>query len=235
VRRAPHRLAAIAVLVTFVAVAAVACAPAQPLAGTTPVGPAVTPGGIASPSAAGTMPAATPNPAALAANDCIVPPPTGGTKVHSDALGVTVTLPSGWAENPANEGKHGLEATFDVETGTAPNGADVSAFPFTLKMSPHEAVSLEVSQPGSGTVVARGDCTIAGSPAAFFESTVQASLFPGIALVLDGYSVYIAHRGGLVHLSIDLPSSNGITTPLPRASVMTDVKGILGSWTWDQP
>lgn len=222
-RRTPHRLADIAVLVTFVATAAAACGPHQPLARATPVGGAVV------------TPAITPDPAALATNDCVVPPPYGGTKVRSNALGVTVTVPSGWAENPADEGKNGLEATFALETGKEPNGAIVSADPFPLSMTPHEAVSWEVSQAGSGTMVGRGDCTIAGSPAAFFESTVQASLFPGITWMGDGYSVYIAHRGALVHVSIDLPSSNGITTPLPRASVMTDVKSMLGSWTWDQP
>jgi hypothetical protein len=188
-----------------------------------------------SPTAAEATPPITPDPAALAANDCIVPPPKGGTKVHSSALGVTVALPSGWAENPADEGKNGLGAAFALETGTEPNGSIVSADPSPLNMTPHEAVSWEITQAGSGTLVARGDCIIAGSPAAFFEATVQASLFPGITWVGDGYSVYIAHRGALVHVSIDLPSSNGFTTPLPRASVMTDVKGILGSWTWDQP
>jgi hypothetical protein len=223
VRRAPHRLADIAVLVTFTATAAGACGPTQPVSRATPV------------SVAEVTPTVTPDPAALAANDCIAPPPNGGTKVHSNALGVIVTLPSGWAENPADEGKSGLEARFALETGKEPNGAIVSADPFPSTMTPHDAVAWEVRQPGSGTVVARGDCTIAGSPAAFFEATVQASLFPGITWVGDGYSLYIAHRGALVRVSIELPSSNGITTPLPRASVMTDVKSILGSWTWDQP
>jgi hypothetical protein len=195
----------------------------------------VTPSVAPSPTAAETTPAITPDPAALAANDCIVPPPNDETKVHSNALGVTVALPSGWAENPADEGKQGLEATFALKTGKGPSGAVVSADPFPLSMTPHQAVTWEVSQAGSGTMVARGECTIAGSPAAFFESTVQASLFPGITWAGDGYSVYIAHRGALVHVSILLPSSNGITTPLPHAPVMTDVKGILGSWTWDQP
>jgi hypothetical protein len=180
-------------------------------------------------------PAVAPNPTALAPNDCVAAPPRGGTRVRSAALGVTVTLPSAWAENPADEGKNGLEATFALETGKEPNGAIVSADPFPSTMTPHEAVASEVSQPGSGTVVAKGDCTIAGSPAAFFESTVQLSLFPGISWVGDAYGVYIAHRGALVRLLIDLPSSNGTATPLSHASVMTDVKGILGSWTWDQP
>ncbi len=223
VRRTAHRLADIAVLVTFAATAASACGPTQPVSRATPVG------------VAEATPAVTPDPAALAANDCIAPPPNVGTKVSSNALGVTVTLPSGWAENPADEGKNGLEATFAVETGNEPNGAIFSANPFPSTMTPHDAVAWEVSQPGSGTAVVKGDCTIAGSPASFFESTVQASLFPGITWVGDGYSLYIAHRGALVHVSVDLPSSNGITTPLPRASVMTDVKSILGSWRWDQP
>lgn len=150
-------------------------------------------------------------------------------------LGVTITLPYGWAENPADEGKNGLEAAFPVETGKETNGSIFSADPFQSTMTPHDAVASEVSQPGSGSVVAKGDCTMAGSPAAFFESTVQASVFRGITWVGDGYSVYIAHRAALVHMSVDLPASNGITTPLPRASVMTDVKSILGSWAWVNP
>jgi hypothetical protein len=223
VKRAPHWLADIAVFVTFVATAAAACGPAQPLARATPIG------------ASAVTPAVPPNPTALAANDCVITPRNGAATVRSNALGVTVTLPIGWAENPADEGKHGLEATWALQTGKEPNGAIISVDPFTLAMTPHEAVTWETSQAGSGTMVARGDCTIAGSPAAFFESTVQASLFPGITWIGDGYSVYIAHHGALVHVSIDLPSNNGIITPLPRASVMTDAKTILGSWTWDQP
>lgn len=177
----------------------------------------------------------TPNPLALEPNDCTAPPPSNGTQAHSSVLGASVILPYGWAENPADEGKNGLQATFALETAKQPNGAIVSADPFPFTMTPPDAVAWEISQPGSGTVVAKGDCTIAGFPAAFFESTVQVSLLPGITWVGDGYSLYIAHRGVLVNVSIDLPSSNGITTPLPRASVMRDVKSILGSWTWDQP
>lgn len=203
-----------------------ACSPTHASSAKSPASP---------PTASQTSPSVTPNPLALEPNDCTAPPPSNGTQAHSSVLGATITLPSGWAENPADEGKNGLEATFAVEIGNGPNGAIFSADPFPLTMTPHDAVAWEVSQPGSGTVVVKGDCTIAGSPASFFESTVQANLFPGITWVGDGYSVYIDHRGALVHVSGDLPSSNGITTPLPRASVMTDVKSILGSWTWDQP
>jgi hypothetical protein len=230
VKRPPHRLTDIAVFVAIAATVA-ACGPTQPVARPTTAGVSdVTPGMLPSPTSA-----VTPDPAALAANDCVLSPATGGTKVRSSALGVTVTLPSGWAEDPADEGKNGLEATFALNMGRGPAGGSLSADPFASDMTAHEAVTWEISQPGSGTVVGRGDCTIAGSPAAFFESTIQASLFPGITLVADGYGLYIAHRGALVRMLIDLPSSNGIATPLPRASVMTDVKKILGSWTWDQP
>jgi hypothetical protein len=179
--------------------------------------------------------AVTPNPAALAPNDCVGAPPSAGITVHSVALGMTVTLPSGWAENPAMEGKSGLQATLEFETGKEPNGANVTADPFTLTKTPHDAVTWEISQPGSGTFVTRGDCTIARSPAAFFESTVQFSLMQA-TYQGDGYVVYIAHRGSLVRLMVGLPSAFGPATPLPpRASVMTDVKSIFGSWTWDKP
>jgi hypothetical protein len=180
-------------------------------------------------------PAVTPNPAALAPNDCVGTPPSGGTKVHSAALGMSVTLPSGWAENPSMEGKSGLQATFEFETGTDLNRASVSADPFTLTKTAHDAVTWEISQPGSGTFVARGDCTIASSSAAFFEATIQFTLMQG-SFQGDVYAVYIAHRGALIRLLIDLPSSLGPVTPMPpRASVITDVKSIFGSWTWDKP
>ena len=84
-----------------------------------------------------------------------------------------------------------------------------------------------VSQPGAGTVVARGDCTIAGGKAAYFESTASASLFPGITVSGAGYSVVFAHGSKLVYLVILLPSNNG-------DAMMPAVKSILGSWQWDQ-
>jgi hypothetical protein len=180
-------------------------------------------------------PVVTPNSTSLAPNDCIAPPTTGGATVHSSVLAVTVTLPAGWAENPADEGKNGLESTLALQIGVVPNTASITADPFPLNLTPHAAVALEISQPGAGNVIATGDCTIASSPASFYESTIQASLFPGITMVGDGYGVYIAHRGGLVRLLVDLPSDNGISTPMPRASVMSDIKSIFGSWTWDQP
>ena len=216
VTRGPYRLETLAALGLLTITAA--CGPTQPATRTNPVPPAVTP-----------------NPAALAPNDCIEAPPSGGTKVHSAALGMSVTLPSGWAENPGMEGKSGLEATLEFETGTDLNRAVVSADPFALTKTAHDAVTWEISQPGSGTFVARGDCTIARSPAAFFEATIQFTLMQG---TFQGavYAVYIAHRGALVRLLIDLPSGFGPATPTPsRASVITDVKSIFGSWTWDKP
>ena len=220
-KRGPYRLESLAVL-GLLSIGA-ACGPTQPAARTNPT------------PVAEVTPAVTPNPAALAPNDCVGAPPSGGTNVHSAALGMTVTVPSGWAENPAMEGKNGLQATFEVEIGKGLTGANLSADPFTLTKTAHDAVTWEISQPGSGTFVARGDCTIARSPAAFFEATIQFTLMQG-AFQGDVYAVYIAHRGALIRLLIDLPSAFGPATPLPsRASVMTDVKSIFGSWTWDKP
>ena len=200
-----------------------ACGPTQAAARTSPT------------PVADVTPAVTPNPAALAPNDCVGAPPSAGTKVHSARLGTTVTLPSGWAENPSMEGKSGLQATLEFETGTDLNRASVSADPFTLTKTAHDAVTWEISQPGSGTFVLRGDCTIARSPAAFFEATIQFTLMQG-TFQGDVYAVYIDHRGALIRLLIDLPSSLGPVTPMPpRASVITDVKSIFGSWTWDKP
>lgn len=207
-----------------------ACGPTHPTTGS----PLTSPSPTVS-SGEGATPSATSNPLTLAQNDCIAPPPRHGNQVHSVKLGATVTLPAGWAENPADEGKHGLETTLALETGVQPNAANISADPFPSSMTPHDAVTLEISEPGAGTMVARGDCMIATSPAAFFESTIEASLVPGVTWVGDGYSLYIAHDGALVRMLIDLPSDNGISTPLPRASVISDVKSILGSWQWDRP
>lgn len=229
VKLGSHRRVSLAALLVVSVAAVGGCRSSQPVSRATPVAqvtPAVTPE---------VTPAATPNSNSLAPNDCVAPPATGGTAVHSSALGVTVTLPPGWSEDPADEGKRGLESTFALKIGVEPNAASITAYPFPLNMTPHAAVALEISQPGAGNVVATGDCTIASSPASFFESTIQASLFPGITLVGDGYGVYIAGPGGLVRLLVDLPSDNGISTPMPRASVMTDIRSIFGSWTWDQP
>lgn len=178
----------------------------------------------------------TPDPTRLAPNDCMAPAPSGGSKAHSSALRVTVTLPLGWIENPADEGKNGLEATFALTWGpVGPNGANITADPFPSSMSPHDAVALEISQPGAGNVIRKGDCTIAASAAAYYESTIEVTTFPGITMVGDGYGVYVAHRGGLIRMLIDLPSSNGVSTPVPRGAVVSDIKSIFGSWTWDAP
>jgi hypothetical protein len=90
-------------------------------------------------------------------------------------------------------------------------------------MSPHELANAEASAPGAGTVVAYGDCTIARGQASFFEATV--TLF---GMESDGYSLYIAHGHKRVRLLIQFPSAT-------RASIMPQVKSILGSWQWDKP
>ena len=180
----------------------------------------------ASPSSAAS-PTVTPNPNALEPNDCIAPPPTSGTKAHSPALGSTVTLPVGWTEDPSMEGQQGMRAAFDlVAGGGGPHGTNISADLLPLVMSPHDAVAFMTSQPGAGTVVAVGDCTIGGGKAAYFESTISATLFPGITKSGDGYSVVFAHGSTLVYLVILLPDNGD--------QVMPQVKSILGSWQWDQ-
>jgi hypothetical protein len=168
----------------------------------------------------------TPNPHALAPNDCTAPLPSNGPRVHSSALGATVTLPAGWAENPADEGQQGLQSAFDLASGNGANGANISGDLLALTMSPHDAVDWMTSQPGAGTVVAKGDCTIAGGKAAFFESTISMNVFPGMTKSGVGYSLVIAYGHKLVYLVILLPSDNG-------DSVMPEVKSILGSWQWD--
>lgn len=173
-----------------------------------------------------TAPAVTRNPLVLAPNDCVAPPPPGGTKAHSAVLGFTVTLPAGWAENPSNEGQSGLMAAFDLESGSGRTGASISADPWPSAMSPHDAVNWTASQPGAGSVGAKGDCTIAGRKAAFFESTVQFSVFVGITYKFGGYTLFIAHGAKLVYVLIDFPSET-------RDSFMPQIKSILGSWQWD--
>lgn len=188
-------------------------------------GPSPMPLAKGSPSASPSLPAVTPNPGALAPNDCVAPPPSNGTRAHSSVLGATVTLPAGWAEDPTMEGQQGLMAAFDVDTGRPRNDVNISGDPWPGAMSPHDVITYQISQPGSGTVVARGDCTIAGGKAAYFEATLPI-LFPGLSFGGPGYSVIIAHGGKLVYLVIllrDGPDSG-----------MPDVKSILGSWQWDK-
>jgi len=96
--------------------------------------------------------------------------------------------------------------------------------PFASTMSPHDAVNAEAAYtPGSGTVVAKGDCMIAGGQASFFESSISI-----LGLESSGYSLYIAHGAKLVRLLIEFSQAT-------RASIMPQVKSILGSWQWDKP
>ncbi len=90
-------------------------------------------------------------------------------------------------------------------------------------MSPHDLAHAEAAAPGAGTVIGYGDCTIAGGQASFFESTVAL-----LGMESDGYSLYIAHGGKTVRLLIEFPMTS-------RASIMPQVKSILGSWQWDKP
>ena len=188
-------------------------------------GPSPTTVANGSPSASPSLPAVTPNPGALAPNDCVAPPPGNGTKAHSSVLGATVQLPAGWVEDPTMEGQQGVMAAFYLSTGRFPNDVDISADPWPGAMSPHDVITYQISQPGSGTVMARGDCTIAGGKAAYSEATFPI-LLPGLSMRGPGYSVIIAHGGKLVYLVIllrDGPDSG-----------MPDVKSILGSWQWDK-
>ena len=216
--RGPRRAAAWPL--ALVLLAGAACAPGHPVVSGTPTVVAVV-----SPSSAF-------DPLALGPNDCTAPPDPTGTTAHSSVLGASVILPAGWSEVPSDEGKQGAETAFALENGPAPAGAVVYADPFPTTMSPHEAVDWEISQPGSGTLVTRGDCTVAGSQAAYFESAINGVPGPGNSPA-EAYSMYIAHRGALVRLFIDAGSSNGVATPAPRDMVMTQVKRILGSWRWD--
>lgn len=125
------------------------------------------------------------------------------------------------------EGQQGMQAAFDlVAGGGGPHGTNISGDLWTLPMSPHDAVAFMTSQPGAGTVVAVGDCTIGGGRAAYFESTISATLFPGITKSGDGYSVVFEHGATRVYLVILLPDNGD--------QVMPQVKSILGSWQWDQ-
>jgi hypothetical protein len=216
--RPAARATALGALLVLVVCGVAACSP-------TPANSAKSPTG--SPSASQGSPSVTPNPNALEPNDCTAPPPSNGSKVHSSALGATVTLPAGWAEDPTMEGQQGMQAGFDLSFGSAPNDVNISGDLLPVAMSPHDAVNSMTSQPGAGTVVAQGDCTIAGGKAAYFESTITFTLFPGITKGGGGYTVVIAHGEKLVYLVILLPSDNG-------DSMMPEVKSILGSWQWDQ-
>jgi hypothetical protein len=167
----------------------------------------------------------TPNPNALEPNDCIAPPAANGTNVHSPALGATVTLPAGWAEDPSMEGPKGMQAAFYLASGSGPSGVNISADLIPVAMSPHDAIEFMSSQPGAGTVVAKGDCTIAGGKAAFFKSTISFSLFPGITKGGAGYTIVFAQGAKLVYLVILLPDNGD--------QLMPQVKSILGSWQGD--
>jgi hypothetical protein len=204
-------------LLVLLACGVAACGPSPATSSKSSTGPPVS---QASPSV-------TPNPRALAPNDCTAPPPSNGATVHSVALGASVTLPPDWAEDPTMEGQQGLMAALDLSFGTRPNDVNISADLLPVAMSPDDAINSMTSQPGSGTVIAKGDCTIAGGKAAYIESTMSASLFPGITFSGSGYSVVIAHGSKLVYLIILLPSDSG-------DSMMPAVKSILGSWQWDQ-
>jgi hypothetical protein len=210
--------------ITFL-VCAVACGP------TPSTSRAASP--ISSPSAVSSSPSITPNPIGLGPNDCTAPPTTDGSTVHSSELAITVTLPAGWAENPTDEGKQGIEAGFAVESGSAPRLSTFTGdlLPATLTMSPREVIDSEASSPGSGTVLSKGECTIAGSQAAYFETSIELD-YPGLItqhLSGGGYEVVIAHGGRLVQVAI-------LFSPASlRATTMPLVKSILGSWQWDTP
>jgi len=189
-----------------IALAVIACAPSP----------------IASPLGSTPTPVASPNPIALAPNDCTYPPPASGLKTHSAALAATVTLPAGWFENTAEEGQGGAQVPFvlDLPSGTLRAPEAIWGDSLTTSATPHMAAAAEAAYtPGSGTVIARGDCTVASSPASFFESS-----FFGAG---GGYSLYIGHGGVLVRLVI-------LFWPETRDSTMPQVKSILGSWQWDQ-
>src|SRR5467141_790072 len=181
-------------------------------------GPGPSPG--ASPAGSTPTQVATPNPVALAPHDCISSPPTSGTKAHSSVLAATVTLPTGWLENTTDEGQSGAQVGFALELGSGTRrGPDVIwGNSLASPMTPHDAVAAEAAYtPGSGTVIAKGNCAIAGSQASFFESSVG-----GLG---GGYVLYIGHRGALARLLILFSSDT-------RDSTMPQVKSILGSWQW---
>ncbi len=135
-------------------------------------------------------------------------------------------LPAGWAENASDEGQQGLQAAFDVVSGPGPEAVNISGDTIKTTMSPHDVAASMVTQPGAGTVVAKGDCQIAGGDAAYFKSTISATVFPGITKSGAGYTILIGHGGTVVYLVVILPATLG-------DQAIPDVKSILGSWTWD--
>jgi hypothetical protein len=119
------------------------------------------------------------------------------------------------------EGQQGMQVAFDLVWGSGRKGANISGDLIPSTMSPHDTVESMVTQPGAGTVIAKGDCTIAGGKAAFFKSTI-----PGLEFMGGGYSLVFAHRAQLMYLVILLPAAG-------EEAVMPGVKSILGSWQWD--
>src|SRR6202521_162517 len=162
--------------------------------------PATVAGG--SPSASQSSPGVTPNPGALAPNDCIAPPPTNGTKIHSPVLGASVSVPAGWAEDPTMEGQQGAQSALDLAHGTGPSGVSLSAYPLSMAMSPHEAIDWMTCPTSAGSGASRGGCTVAGGKAFFFASTIAFSLFPGVTYRSASYSLVMAHGAKLVYLII---------------------------------
>jgi hypothetical protein len=153
--------------------------------------------------------------------------------VHSSTLAITVTVPTGWAEDVADEGQSGLGAGFAIESGRVPMYAKLtgSLLPATLTMSPRDVIDSEAASPGSGTVLSKGDCAIAGSQASYFESSIEIDVPTLVTqhLSAGAYEVVIAHGGRLLQVSILYsPASLGPTT-------MPAVKSMLGSWQWDTP
>ena len=125
------------------------------------------------------------------------------------------------------EGQQRVQSAFQLAHDTGPSGMSITAYPLPMAMSPHEAIDWMTSQPGSGTVDSRGDCTIAGGKAAYFASTVAFSVFPGITYSSGGYSLVMGHGAKLLYLIILFPTES-------RATAMPAVKSILGSWRWDK-
>jgi len=216
--RQPARASAFGSLVLLAMCAMAACSPTHTTSAK---------GSSPSTSASQASPVVSPNPNALEPNDCIAPPPSNGTRVHSPALSSTVTLPVGWTEDPNMEGQQGMQAAFDlVANGGGPHGTNITGDLWPSPMSPHDVIAYMIASPGAGTVVSVGDCTIGGGKAAYFDSTFSATLFPGITKTGEGYSVVFAHGSTLVYLVILLPDNGD--------QVMPQVKSILGSWQWDQ-
>jgi hypothetical protein len=161
----------------------------------------------------------TPNENALEPNDCTALP-ASGTTIHSEVLGATMSMPTGWTEDSVLEGQESPRA-FAIVSADGAIAITGELIPSTI--SAHDAADREAAYtPGSGTVVARGDCTVGGSKAAFFASSIA-----GFGSI--GYVLYVSHRGNLVRLVITFTKESA------ALSIMAQVKGILGSWKWDQP